>query len=166
MVGRPASRSWNSSQAEFLAREDRFRSPSYPLAAATACTLESAWEYRLCVPSSGDLGEPGCRVTAPADRGPGSGVTFYPFFLARRGYRVLAIDTDPVCERDFTLSLSSARRSPGTPVRSVRGYARAIPVEEALVDAVYSISVLEHIARPRKSSARSQRVLRTMACLS
>jgi len=55
--------------------------------------------------------------------------------------------------------LSSARRSPGR-LSFRQGDARAIPVEEHSVDAVYSISVLEHIARPEEVIGEVARVLR------
>jgi len=148
-----------SSQAEFLAHEDRFRSPSYPWPRDCLHNWSRAWEYpyvlhhlqtwRAQLPS-------GC---FPLTMDLGSGVTFYPFFLARKGYRVLAIDTDPVCGRDFTLACRALDAPPGR-LSFRQGDARAIPVEEHSVDAVYSISVLEHIPRPEQVIGEVARVLR------
>jgi SAM-dependent methyltransferase len=87
----------------------------------------------------------------------GSGVTFFPFALARQGFRVLCIDNDPVCIRD--LEHAAERLSAGALVGSRLKSGDLIPVESASVQCIYSISVLEHLGEPASIVAELARVL-------
>jgi len=88
----------------------------------------------------------------------GSGVTFFPFELAAEGFDVKAVDIDPIVERDFKKAVEVTPRHSGK-VTFKLASPDAIPLEDASVDAVYSISVLEHVADPVATVAEMGRVL-------
>jgi SAM-dependent methyltransferase len=87
----------------------------------------------------------------------GSGVTFFPFALARRGLRVLCVDNDPVCIRD--LEHAAGRLTEGALVGSRLMNGELLPIESASVQCIYSISVLEHLGEPASIVAELARVL-------
>jgi SAM-dependent methyltransferase len=74
----------------------------------------------------------------------GSGVTFFPFAICRSGFEVVCIDQDPVCRQDIQRTAAS--------LPSIEGHVSfqpteggSLPLSDQSVDAVYSISVLEHV---------------------
>lgn len=88
----------------------------------------------------------------------GSGVTFFPFALARFGFQVLCIDNDPVCIRD--LEHAAERLNVGSLVRArLGGGGGLLPVESGGVKCIYSISVLEHMGEPESIVTELARVL-------
>jgi SAM-dependent methyltransferase len=152
-------RTLEDSQAAFLAREPQFRSAEYRWPHDPLHTWSRVWEYPYVF----------ANLRAWADRRPagaaaprvmdfGSGVTFFPFALAARNLHVTAVDTDPVAQRDF---LRVARHVPAGPggVDFILSSPAGIPAADASYDAVYSISVLEHVADPAAALAEIDRVL-------
>lgn len=89
----------------------------------------------------------------------GSGVTFFPFSLAKIGYQVVCTDIDPICKRDLALARKCVLHSPGTvDFRLIEG--PRIPFEDSECDALYCISVLEHIPDFEKTIAEMARILK------
>jgi ubiquinone/menaquinone biosynthesis C-methylase UbiE len=76
----------------------------------------------------------------------GSGVTMFPFALARQGCNVIAVDADPGLVRSFAKASRLVSTAPGT-VNMVISDANSLPVNHASVDCICCISVLEHIQR-------------------
>ena len=74
----------------------------------------------------------------------GSGVTFFPFSLARLGHHVHCVDIDPVCENNLTKAAQVIDHHPGSISCSLTEN-NAINIDACSIDVVYSISVLEHI---------------------
>lgn len=87
----------------------------------------------------------------------GSGVTFFPFAVSRLGCDVTCIDVDLVCERDMNRAI--VEFGDGR-VHFQRTDGRTIPFPPSYFDAVYSVSVLEHIAEPCLLLPEFSRVLR------
>jgi SAM-dependent methyltransferase len=86
----------------------------------------------------------------------GSGITFFPYFLASKGLRVHCCDADRSLERLF----ARVNASMGVDVPfSARGLADLAHADASL-DAVCCVSVLEHCADRRAILAEFARVLR------
>ena len=131
-------------QAEFLKHEERFRSSEYRWPRDPLHTWSRMWEYpyvlhhleRIRQENSGN----GTLTAADI----GSGVTFFPFSVARLGYHVTCNDIDPVCERDIPAAASLFDHSPGR-VTVALSKGEEIPLPSTTQDVAYCISVLEHI---------------------
>lgn len=130
-------------QNEFLSKEREFRSKEYSWPRDPLHTWSRAWEYPYTLYHLMRW-----REERPDQRTKiidfGSGVTFFPFALAKCGYDVLAMDVDPICERDFKSAMISFPSRPGN-VGFKRSYPTHIPLEDGSVSALYSVSVIEHI---------------------
>lgn len=142
-------------QASFLNRESAFRSPEYAWASDPLHEWSRCWEYpyvRHHLRAAGGTA-PGSALDF------GSGVTFFPFVLARDGWDVICIDNDPIVTRDLTAAIQVEPSGPGS-VRALlaRG---ALPLADASLDAAYSISVLEHVPDPLSALAELARVVRS-----
>ena len=133
-----------SSQRDFLIHEQEFRSPAYKWPRNALNNWSRVWEYpyvyfhlQSILEASGAH-----RVSRVVDFG--SGVTFFPFAIARLGYHVICSDIDPGCSSDLERAASVVPHSPGrVEFRHIDG--TQLPLEDAEVDAIYSISVIEHI---------------------
>jgi len=131
-------------QSEFLAQEDRFRSPEYFWPRDALHNWSRIWEYPYTYHHLRRI-----RASLPASSTPrvvdlGSGVTFFPFTAARLGYHVTCVDNDPVCEKDIPCAARVINVSPGVVDYRVAG-AEALPFADQEIDIVYCVSVLEHI---------------------
>ena len=136
-------------QASFLAAEGAFRSPAYRWERDALRQWSRCWEYPYVLAQ--------LRARPPGEVVDfGSGVTFFPFVLARAGWRVTCVDSDPLAIHD--LGLASTVHA--TPLRPLLNAGPAIPLADASCDAVYSISVLEHLPDPVPVIAEAARVLR------
>jgi SAM-dependent methyltransferase len=141
-------------QVAFLSRESVFRSLEYRWVSDALHEWSRCWEYvyaRHHVRALGG-GAPRCVLDF------GSGVTFFPFVLARDGWDVVCVDNDPVVTRDLTAAAAVEPSGPGS-VRALLA-AGALPLADASLDAAYSISVLEHIPNPLLAVAELARVVR------
>ena len=135
-------------QQRFLSHEDAFRSPNYPWPRDPLHCWSRIWEYpyvysflRSHLAPSG---------AARSSDGParvvdlGSGVTFFPFSVARLGSHVTCADIDPICAGDLGKAAAVVDHAPGAvDFRLIEG--DALPFGDGEVDAVYCVSVLEHI---------------------
>lgn len=88
----------------------------------------------------------------------GSGFTFFPFYLQQRkpDSRICCIDFDPVAGRAIDAASQDFGSGPSFSLDDLEDLDRA---SESL-DAVYSVSVIEHTANPHDVVAEIHRILR------
>jgi SAM-dependent methyltransferase len=142
-------------QAEFLSQISHSREYQWPR--DPLHTWSRVWEYpyvlhhlcRLRCELAGD------RVPTAVDFG--SGVTFFPFVVSQKGFRVICVDNDPVCQRDLQHAIEKMRS--GVNVQFLLSHGDSIPVPDSSVDVVYSVSVLEHLPDPAAALAEFARIL-------
>lgn len=131
-------------QDEFLSHEQEFRSPEYCWPHDALHNWSRYWEYPYTFHNLQKF------FSSKEDHGSkqildfGCGTTFFPFAVARQGFNVIGVDIDSVTENDFNKASSLIPTAPGG-VRFKKTDGFAIPQENESVDAVYCISVLEHI---------------------
>lgn len=90
----------------------------------------------------------------------GSGVTFFPLALSKLGYTVICTDTDPVCQKDLPRAAKAiAPDSTAVSFRLTDG--KILPFRDREVDAIYCISVLEHVPRFENTVLEMARVLKS-----
>lgn len=146
-------------QSDFLAKEPEFRSPDYQWPRDSLHTWSRLWEYPYTYYHLNEA----CK-TFPEGRAPhivdlGSGVTFFPFSAARLGFRVTCADIDPVCATDIPRASLALRPAPGAvDVRLIEG--NRLPFADGEIDAVYCVSVLEHIPSPEQTVQEIARILK------
>lgn len=131
-------------QADFLSHEKDFRSPEYRWPRDPLHTWSRLWEYPYVLYQLEKIAgmKPEAGALKVADIG--SGVTFFPFSVARSGYNVTCIDIDPVCERDIPAAAKVTAHTPGK-VGVALLTDKRIPLASGSQDVAYCISVLEHI---------------------
>jgi SAM-dependent methyltransferase len=131
-------------QAEFLAHEHMFRSPAYKWPSDTLHSWSRVWEYPYAYHHLSSW-RAQCRTPSGlvvADVG--SGVTFFPFAVAQLGYSVICTDIDPICGLDLARAREIVQPRPGF-VEFRLSDGQHLPFRDRECDAVYCISVLEHI---------------------
>jgi 2-polyprenyl-3-methyl-5-hydroxy-6-metoxy-1,4-benzoquinol methylase len=131
-------------QFEFLSKQELFRSPEYFWPANALHTWSRIWEYPYVYYHlrNWHSGWKSGRIPVVADVG--CGVTFFPFPLARLGCHLICADPDPICEKDLNRAILNIPQSPGK-MDFRRIDSTSLPFESQECDAVYCISVLEHI---------------------
>jgi SAM-dependent methyltransferase len=148
-------------QAVFLTKEDSFRSPEYKWPRDPLHTWSRCWEYPYVYRALSErFGRPEHRNHEPpllADVG--SGVTFFPFVVAKLGCRVVCTDLDPICERDMARATGVCPCLPGE-VRFRRCSQDRLPFADEECDGVYCISVLEHVPNPMPTVHEIFRILK------
>ena len=147
-------------QTDFLAKDQEFRSAEYKWPRDPLHWWSRIWEYPYAYHHLTQWR----RRISPRQRNPvavdvGSGVTFFPFSVARLGYDVVGIDVDAVCQRDLARAAECIEQQPGS-VRSVLAVGDDLPLQTAEADVVYCISVLEHVPRFERTISEIARVLR------
>lgn len=147
-----------SEQSAFLAHEGSFRSPEYQWPRDPLHTWSRVWEYpyvffhiEKCIKE-----RPG-RPLKVADIG--SGVTFFPFALARLGCDVTCVDIDPVCAVDIPRAAGCFPVDPGK-ISAVLTTSEGLSLPDGSQDIVYCISVLEHIEHFERTLAEMARMLK------
>jgi SAM-dependent methyltransferase len=145
-------------QQSFLSKEKEFRSPDYPWPSDALHWWSRIWEYpyicyHLCqVKNKLSSGKP--RVLDL-----GSGVTFFPFTIAKLGYHLSCLDPDPVCKQDFDKAIIAiGDRSLSLDYTLLKD--KQYPFPDKTFDIVYSISVLEHIEDFTSTILEIRRVLK------
>jgi 2-polyprenyl-3-methyl-5-hydroxy-6-metoxy-1,4-benzoquinol methylase len=130
-------------QADFLKHQDQFRSSGYKWPRDPLHTWSRLWEYPYVYHQIQRVlsSRPGDQVRVLDF---GSGVTFFPFSVARLGCMVTCADIDPVCATDIPTAAKYIEHPPGSVEVGLIRNGR-IPIESASQDVVYCISVLEHI---------------------
>jgi len=133
-------------QEGFLRRDQAFRSAEYTWPRDALHNWSRVWEYPYTLFHL----ERWRRSATPRDgRRPnvvdlGSGVTFFPFLVTGLDVDVTCLDVDPVCERDLAEAATVVPHGPGSLVAKLSLDGR-LPFDDCSVDALYCISVLEHI---------------------
>jgi 2-polyprenyl-3-methyl-5-hydroxy-6-metoxy-1,4-benzoquinol methylase len=146
-------------QDNFLNTESSFRSEEYRWPRDALNNWSRIWEYPFAYHNLEKLRK-NCeegRSLKVADVG--SGVTFFPFSVARLGYDVTCLDIDPICETDINKAVLVNSTGIGSVnVKLIKN--RVIPLESESQDAVYCVSVLEHIPDFSTEIDEISRVLR------
>jgi SAM-dependent methyltransferase len=146
-------------QADFLSQEATFRSKEYLWPRDPLHCWSRAWEYPYAYFHLGEWRRQWRGTGLPLVVDVGSGVTFFPFSVARLGCHVICTDPDPVCQRDLERAITTIRQEPGqVSFRHTDGC--ELPFENAEADALYCISVIEHIPSFERTVAEMGRVLK------
>jgi SAM-dependent methyltransferase len=147
------------SQAEFLSKQHLFRSPDYKWPQDALRTWSRVWEYPYVYLHLRDWRREYAGSELPRVADIGSGVTFFPFSVARLGFDVVCSDPDPVCSKDLNRARKLVEQSPGNvEFRLIQG--SSLPFEDSECDLVYCISVLEHIEEFDKTVREIARILK------
>lgn len=152
-------------QGMFLAHEAEFRSPEYGWPRDPLHTWSRCWEYPYVYQALrsgyGRLAE----GRQPLLVDVGSGVTFFPFAVAKLGYRVVCTDVDPVCCRDLRKAARVVSCSPGS-VDFKPCSLEHLPFEDQECDGICCISVIEHVPDPPATVREMFRILKKNGLLS
>lgn len=147
-------------QETFLERQPEFLSDDYRWPRDPLHTWSRVWEYpyvyyhlKKQVESLGP--ERDYRVVDL-----GSAVTFFPFSIAKLGYRVHCLDVDATYELDIERAVHTVPHSPGKVDFKLILNGR-LPLKDGEVDVVYCISLLEHIPNFEDTIKEVVRVLKT-----
>jgi len=144
---------------EFKSCESAIRSPEYKWPRDPLHTWSRVWEYpyvlhHLRAMAAGGQGGDGGQVLDL-----GAGVTFFPFAVARLGFKVTCLDTDPIGRSDIPRAAKLLKSAPGeVQFRLIEG--QRLPVDDVSVRAVYCVSVLEHIPQFEDTIAEIVRALK------
>lgn len=151
-------------QALFIEKQSEFLGEDYVWSRDPLHTWSRVWEYPYVYDHFKQL-------AAPVKAGPqrviadiGSGVTFFPFALAKLGYQVRCTDIDPVNEAGLRKAVKVVDHAPGQVDFALCDKDR-LPFADASLDAAYCVSVLEHIPDPRGTVAETFRILKPGAWL-
>jgi len=143
-------------QAEFLAAGPyplNYIWPKDPLH-----TWGRVWEYRYVFHHVRKWRSHWSGARTPLALDFGSGVTFFPFAVAREGFHVICVDNDPACEEGILRARDRVDHEPGNVSFRLTDGTR-LPVESGSIDVLYSISVLEHLPDPAAVVEEFARVL-------
>lgn len=145
-------------QSEFARHAASFRSAEYKWPHDPLHTWSRIWEYPYVYHHLRD------QKSLSTEKNPrlvdvGSGVTFFPFSVARLGYEVICTDIDPVCERDLKRATAKIPAAPGS-VSSVLTTGDKLPFASGSVDCVTCISVIEHVDHFESLFAEITRILK------
>ena len=146
-------------QAEFLDQESAFRSPEYKWPRDPLHNWSRLWEYPYVYHHLKIERAKWAPETLPRVVDVGSGVTFFPFALARLAYQVTCADIDAVCAKDIPRAAKVFSVHPGlVDVRLIQG--PSLPFADNEVDVVCCVSVLEHIPNPAGTVREIFRILK------
>lgn len=147
-----------AAQSEFLSKQHLFRSPEYKWPLDALHNWSRCWEYPYAYHHLlrwlTKLAPGANRTVADV----GSGVTFFPFSVARLGCHVTCTDIDPICEKDLLRAKNQVPTKPGD-VSFRRTDGSRLPFADGECGAVYCISVLEHIAEFSSTVREITRIL-------
>lgn len=155
----PIFRHLEGVQAEFLSHEAQFRSKDYKWARDTLHGWSRSWEYPYAYYHLAKWLSARGEEQRPTVVDLGSGVTYFPFAVARLGCDVVCIDNDPIALDDLTRAIGVMPQDPGS-VRFTLTNGMDLPFDDTAVDALYCVSVLEHIDNPIPVVAEAARVLK------
>lgn len=146
-------------QESFLQKENLFRSPEYKWPRDPLHTWSRVWEYPYVYHHLKEARKRYRGNGLPIVVDFGSGVTFFPFAIAKLGYHVICVDNDPTCERDMKRAIEIVLHNPGK-VEFRLNKSLEIPFQDKEVDIIYSISVLEHISNFARVIMEMARILK------
>ena len=146
-------------QAKFLSLQASFRSPHYRWPSDPLHTWSRCWEYPFAWHhidhALARLGEGATPLVADI----GSGVTFFPFAISMRKAEVVCVDTDPICQEEFSKAIPLL----ATPLSTLsfrHATTARLPFHDGEVDIAYCISVLEHANDQGQLLSELVRILR------
>jgi len=131
-------------QSDFLAREGEFRSAAYKWPRDALHNWSRIWEYPYAYHNIEKWRRSRGDDSRPLVVDLGSGVTFFPYAVARLGCGVVCTDIDPVCEGDYGRANQVISAEPGS-VGFRLGREDRLPFADGEIDLVYCISVIEHV---------------------
>lgn len=146
-------------QADFLSHEHEFRSPDYFWERDVLHGWSRCWEYPYAFYHVRRWLAAQTFSSPPTVVDLGSGVTYFPFAIACEGCSVVCLDIDPIAERDINLARDVVDARPGS-VAFAMTDGLHVPLDDGAADALYCVSVLEHIADPVPVIAEAARVLK------
>lgn len=146
-------------QRAFLAQEGKFRSPGYPWPRDPLHTWSRAWEYPFVFHRLRQWRRQWQGSVPPHVADIGSGVTFFPFVIAGLDCRVTCCDTDRACAGDLERAAALCTPAAGA-VQFRLATPAALPFADAEADAVYCISVLEHVPEFERTVREMARIVR------
>lgn len=114
-----------------------------------------AWEYSYVLHH---IRRAIATVKTPVVADFGSGVTFFPFAVARLGAEVICLDSDPVVVHDLGRAVEHVGVGNGSV--EARLSATELPLSTGSVDIAYSVSVLEHMPEPESVVGELARVVK------
>ncbi len=137
-------------QLEFLAVTAELWNKDFPFTGDALYAWSRQWEYPYHLVNIG--------VSQGRVLDAGSGITFFPFFLARQGHQVHCCDSWTILEKPIEI----ARQNTQLPVRFELASITRLSQPDSFFDAVCCVSVLEHLAANDRTSAIREfaRVLR------
>ena len=146
-------------QREFLSKQHLFRSSEYKWPLDALHHWSRVWEYPYVYLHLDRWRRQQSRRHPPIVADIGSGVTFFPFSVARLGFRVVCADVDPVCRVDLGRARLIARQDPGrVEFRLIEN--SSLPFGDSECDVAYCISVLEHIENFEQTIQEIARILK------
>lgn len=146
-------------QGFFIHKESVFRSKEYKWPRDPLHCWSRIWEYPYVYYHLAGYLKELAKENRPIVADVGSGVTFFPFTLARLGYEVVCTDVDPVCQRDLLRARKTVFHSPGKVNFRLIDNCK-LPFKDKECNAVYCISVLEHIPQFENTIIEMARVLK------
>lgn len=146
-------------QEAFLDKETDFRSEEYKWPHDPLHQWSRVWEYPYVYYHFANYLKTLSQNPPPIIADIGSGVTFFPFSLAKLGYQVVCTDIDPICKKDLSSAIKSVSHSPGRVEFRLINNSK-LPLEDGECNAVYCISVLEHIPEFENTLTEMARVLK------
>lgn len=146
-------RAWHD---EFSRQGTNFRSPDYLWPTGPLYSWSRVWEYPFAYFQLKQFASTFLGTPKIADVG--SGVTFFPFAVADLGTDVICTDIDRTCELDLSRATSVIPHRGNVSFRHIKE--NALPFADAELDAVYCISVLEHIPNFEQTIAEIFRCLK------
>jgi 2-polyprenyl-3-methyl-5-hydroxy-6-metoxy-1,4-benzoquinol methylase len=146
-------------QAVFNKDSTRFSSADYKWPRDPLHTWSRCWEYPYVYHHITKWRASWVGRSAPKIVDVGSGVTFFPFTVAKLGCEVSCTDIDPVCDKELNALSSVLSCAPGH-LNFRLTDSDKLPYVDSEVDAVYCISVLEHIPCFERTIEEIARILK------
>lgn len=140
---------------QFLAR-NRLHLRAYRWAPDPMRQWSRRWEYPFCVERLEERFSSSAPNGSPRILDAGSGITFFPYFLASKGYRVSCCDIDGSLARLFT----RVNGEMGVEVPFTACSLTSLAFDSGAFDAVSCLSVLEHCDDRERILGEIARVLR------
>jgi ubiquinone/menaquinone biosynthesis C-methylase UbiE len=151
-------------QADFVKEEVRFRSGNYKWPTDPLHTWSRCWEYPYTYYHLQKWRNHWLGSGLPKVVDLGSGVTYFPFSVARLRCDVSCTDITPVCGTELDAASRFVSCKPGTVNFRLTDGAK-LPYGDGEVDAIYCVSVLEHIPSFETTIAEMARVLKPQGLL-